>query len=92
MANGNVQNAKISSYEGENTRLILEYQPHGRGTMNYSNSEIYEGSWNDGNYHGTGELIYENLGSMHGQWQQGVLADDSASKVMQSSPSGEYTG
>ena len=60
--------------------------------MNYSNSEIYEGSWNDGNYHGTGELIYENIGSMHGQWQQGVLADDSASKVMQSSPSGEYTG
>ena len=45
----------------------------GKGTMEYSNSNVYVGNWKNGFYHGSGKITYQTgfIRYFEGEWQYG---------------------
>jgi len=39
--------------------------------MTYSNGDVYEGDWRDGNPHGKGKMTYSNGHVYEGDWRDG---------------------
>lgn len=71
--NGTLENGTLitekSVYEGD----LLNFSPHGYGTMYYNNGNIYRGNWAVGNKEGIG-LKHNRDGSMFfGHWRAGLF-------------------
>ena len=47
----------------------IRYLPHGLGTCNYKDGQIYNGKWKKGKREGTGKLTWTNGDIYIGQWK-----------------------
>jgi len=45
----------------------------GSGTFIYSNGDVYEGEFEDGNLNGYGIKIFKNGGRQEGIWQNNII-------------------
>lgn len=58
-------NAKYKGY-------FKNEMPHGYGTCEYSNGELYDGEWSNGSFNGEGTLYLASGSPVKGNWREGT--------------------
>lgn len=76
---GNDEKVIVKSSSGTITYDDAEYTgelkdgiPHGQGTMNYPNGNVYSGNWYKGKKQGQGTMTYPNGNKYTGSWKKDI--------------------
>ena len=73
MSNGTliIYHQKDSAKSSQYTGTFVNELFHGKGVMKYSNGNIYEGEWQQGQRHGQGKMTYCDGSTYSGNWRNG---------------------